>query len=86
MCACRSFSAPGEPFLGLHLPILVFVFFLGLVGDDRVLLKLELDAGLGGGIDSVPEVGDEAGDLAHTGLGVFLSDAFVDLGAVDEEL
>ena len=72
-------------FLALNLAVLLLVICLLLSCDLLVALVLGLETLLGCGVDSLPHVADDLGDLCDLGSGVLSLDAVVDFLPVEEK-
>ena len=81
------FSLVDAFFLLLALDLAVVLFVLGLLDGDclLVLLVLGLESVLGGGVDVLPHVADDLGDLGDLGGRVVRLHSVVDFAPVEEE-
>ena len=72
-------------FLPLNLAVLILVICLLLSCDLLVALVFSLETGLGIGIDGLPHIADDLGDLCDLGSGVLSFDAVIDFLPVEEK-
>ena len=72
-------------FLALNLAVLLLVICLLLSCDLLVALVLGLETLLGCGVNSLPHVADDLGDLCDLGSGVVGLDSVIDFLPVEEK-